>query len=118
MLGAPAAESRGDIEPHTALPGELERVRQQVLEHLLQPLGVDGNGAAEIGIDVYLERQLPRIRLVAEWPRLHVDEVGEEHLLGIHSYRAGLDLGQVENIADQVEQVGAGADLLNLISDI
>ena len=33
----------------------------------------------------------------------------EEHLLGLDRDRAGLDLGQVENVADQVQQVGAGA---------
>ncbi len=109
MLGAPAAESRRDIEADAALGGEFECVRQQVLEHLLQPLGVGGDAAAEIGIDVHLERQLARIRLVAERPRHHVDEIREEHLLGIDRHRAGLDLGQVENVADEIEQVGAGA---------
>ncbi len=56
-----------------------------------------------------LERQLPRFRLVAERPRHHVEQVGEEHLLGIDRDRAGFDLGQVENVADEVEQIGAGA---------
>ena len=98
-----------DIEADAALGGELERVRQQVLEHLLQPLGVGGDAAAEIGIDVDFERQLPRFRLVAERPRHHVEQVGEEHLLGVDRDGAGLDLGQIENIADEVEQVGAGA---------
>ena len=56
-----------------------------------------------------LERQLARFRLVAERPRHHVEEVGEEHFLGVDRDGAGFDLGQVENIADEVEQVGAGA---------
>ena len=53
--------------------------------------------------------ELPRFRLVAERPRHHVEQVGEEDLLGIDRDRAGFDLRQVENVADQVEQVGAGA---------
>ena len=65
--------------------------------------------APEIGIDVNLERQLARFRLVAERPRHHVEQVGEEHLLGVDRDRAGLDLRQIENVADEVEQVGAGA---------
>ena len=46
---------------------------------------------------------------MAERPRHHVDEVGEQHLLGIDGDGAGFDLGQIENVADQVEQIGAGA---------
>ena len=75
MLRAPAAERHGDIEADAALRGELERVRKQVLEHLLQPLGVGGDAAAEIGIDMNLERQLARFRFVAERPRHHVEQV-------------------------------------------
>jgi hypothetical protein len=29
--------------------------------------------------------------------------------VGVHRHRAGFDLREVENVADQVEQVGAGA---------
>ena len=97
------------VEPDAALRRELERVRQQVLEHLLQPLGVGGDGAAEIGIDMDLERELPRFRLVAERPRDHVEQVGEEHFLGIDRDGAGFDLRQIQNIADEIEQIGAGA---------
>ena len=46
---------------------------------------------------------------MAERPRHHVEQVGEENLLGIDRDRAGFDLRQIENVADQIEQVGAGA---------
>ena len=36
-------------------------------------------------------------------------QIGEENLLGIDGDRARLDLRQVENVADEIEQVGAGA---------
>ena len=39
--------------------------------------------------------------------RLH--EVREQELLGIDGHRARFDLRQIENVADQVQQVGAGA---------
>ena len=45
---------------------------------------------------------------MAERSRHHVEQVGEEHILGVDRNRAGLDLRQVENVADQIEQVGAG----------
>ena len=38
-----------------------------------------------------------------------VEQVGEEDLLRFDGDGAGFDLRQVENVADQVEQVGAGA---------
>jgi hypothetical protein len=46
---------------------------------------------------------------VPERARDHVEQVGERDLLGVHCDGAGLDLGQVENVADQVQQIGAGA---------
>ena len=89
--------------------GELEGVGQQVLQHLLQPLGVSGDAAAEMRIELHLEGQLPGLRLVAERPGDHVDEIGEQDLLGIDRHRSRLDLGEVEDVADQIEQIGAGA---------
>jgi hypothetical protein len=56
-----------------------------------------------------IEGELGDLRLVAERPAHHVDEVGEEHLLDVHRHRPGLDLRQVEDVADEVQQVGAGA---------
>ena len=56
-----------------------------------------------------LERQLPGLRLVAEGPRDHVEKICERNLLGVHGHGSGLDLRQVENVADQVQEVGAGA---------
>ena len=60
-------------------------------------------------IDLDVERQLPVVRLVPERPRDAVEQVGDEDFLRIDRDGAGLDLRQVENVADEVEQVGAGA---------
>ena len=38
-----------------------------------------------------------------------LDQVAQQHLLRIDRDGAGLDLRQVENVADQVQQIGAGA---------
>ena len=88
----------GHVEAHAALRGELERVRQQVLEHLLQALGVGDDAAAEIGIEMDLERQLPVVGLVPERPRHHVEQVREVDILGVDRDGAGLDLRQIENV--------------------
>ena len=109
MIRAPPARRHDDVKADAALRGELERIRQQIFEHLLQALAVGADAAPEIRIHMSFERQLPVFRFVPEWPRHHVDEVGEEHLLSVHGDSAGFDLGQVEDIADQIKQVGAGA---------
>ena len=46
---------------------------------------------------------------MAERPRDHFEQAGEEDFLGFHRNGAGFDLRKVENVADQVQQVGAGA---------
>ena len=109
MARGPACGRGGDLELNAATLGELERVRQQVLEHLLQALGVGDEAAAERRIEVDLERKLPRFGFVAERPADRIEQVGEEDLFRLHGDRSGFDLRQVENVADQVEQVGAGA---------
>ncbi len=60
-------------------------------------------------IDLDIECQLTRIGLVPERPRDRVEQIREEHLLRVDGHGSGFDLGQIQDIADQVEQVGAGA---------
>ena len=38
-----------------------------------------------------------------------IEQIREEHLLRVDSHGSGFDLGQIQDIADQVEQVGARA---------
>src|SRR5262249_12809650 len=45
-------------QAHAAALGELERIRQQVLENLLQALGIGEEGSFDARIDRDLERQL------------------------------------------------------------
>src|SRR5262249_47942616 len=105
VIRAPAALRERDVEADAALRRGLERVRQQVLQHLLQTFGVGDDAAADARIEMRIERERSRLRLVTERTRHHVDEVGEVDLLGVDRDGSGLDLGQVENVADQVEQV-------------
>ncbi len=56
-----------------------------------------------------LEDELAVLRLVPERPRHHVEQAGEEDLFRFDRDRARFDLREIENVADQVQQVGAGA---------
>ncbi len=88
--------------------GELERVGQQILQHLLQALAVGGD-AAQRRIDLDVERQATAFRLVPERPRHRFLQVRQQDFLGIHRHRARFDLRQIEDVADQVQQIGARA---------
>ena len=109
VVGAPAGLGRHDAQAHAALGGELQRVAEQVLQDLLQALGIGDDAAAEMLVDLHLERQALRFGLVAERPRHGLEHVGEEDLLGVDGDGAGFDLGEIEDVADQVQKVGAGA---------
>ncbi len=108
MVVAPAAYSRGDTQAHAALLGEFEGVGEQILEHLLHTLRVGDEAAAEVRIHVHVESEPPILCLVSERAGHHVEQVGEDNLLGVHRDGAGLDLREVEDVANQVQQVRAG----------
>ena len=63
----------------------------------------------ELRIELDVERQMAALGLVPERPRHRLEQVREVDLLGVDRDGAGLDLRQVEDVADQVQQVGAGA---------
>src|ERR1700710_2319765 len=94
MLRAPAAQGRRYAEANAALGGELEGVRQQVFQHLLQTLRVGDDAAAEIGIDIDVERQVPVVRLVPERASHGVQQIGGQYFLGIDGDGSGFDLGE------------------------
>ena len=58
---------------------------------------------------MHLETQPPVFRLVAEGAGHHVEQAGEEDFLGIDRDGARFDLREIENVADQVQQIGPGA---------
>src|SRR5262249_42788530 len=105
----PAAGRGGDLEMDAAAGGKLECIRQQVLEHLLQALGVGDEAAPKCRIEIDVERKLSCVRLVAEGAANGVQQIGEEDFLRLNSDRSRLDLRKIEDVADQVEQVGTGA---------
>ena len=69
--GIGAGIRRRDRESNAALAGELERVREEILDHLLEAFGVGEDRRGQRGIQVDRELQAPRLGHVAEGA-LHV----------------------------------------------
>ena len=59
MVGVQPPSAAETLRRTPPLLGELEGVRQQILEHLLQTLGVGDDAAAEMRIEIDLEGELP-----------------------------------------------------------
>ena len=108
MIGRPALGHLPHGHRHVALRGELERIREQVLENLLQALRVGRERARQRRVDVDVERQALRLGDVVERAFDAVAQRRERDLLGLDRDRARLDLRQVENVVDEREQIGAG----------
>ena len=89
--------------------GEFEGVGQQVEDDLLQPLLVGSDGLRQGFVELDIERQALFRRKLPEGPLHMLLEAGQRHVADLDRDRAGLDLGQVEDVVDQVEQIGAGA---------
>ena len=58
MFDTPPFAGAVDAQAHTALVGKLEGVRQQIFQHLLQPLRVRRHAGVEPGIQLNVERQI------------------------------------------------------------
>src|SRR5580765_383342 len=56
-----------------------------------------------------VERQLAVLRLVTERTSHCIEHASEEDLLRLDGYGSRFDLRQVENVGDEVQQVGASA---------
>ena len=96
-----------DLEPDRALVGEFERVRQQVLEHLAQTLRVGMQRCRHVGGDVQFQRQALFLRDRPQRIQQPLQRRGDGDLFDLHRGLARLDLGQVENVVDQRQQIAA-----------
>src|SRR5208337_3687437 len=89
--------------------GEPEGVREQVLQHLLQPLGIGDNTSREMRICLHLEGETPVLSFVTEGATHRIQHAGKEYFLRLHRDRSRFDLRQIEDVGDQVQQVCARA---------
>ena len=108
MVGEPAL--RGETHAHldVAARGELEGVRDQVLEDLPHPLRVAVQTGRQICGQARVEREFLRVGHGLEMAGDAVAQPGERHFLDLHGDRAGFNFRQVENVVDEVEQIRAG----------
>ena len=88
--------------------GELEGVREQVLDDLLQALRVGEHRLRQPRIHADQEVERLGLRHVAEGALHVVLQLVERQFADIHHHRARLDLRQVENVVDQHQQIVAG----------
>src|ERR1700692_2361574 len=109
MLFAPSALSRAHRQPNASLFRELERIRQQVFQYLLQTLGVGDDAASKMGTGYQFEAEVSIFGLVRERTFHHIQQAREENFLRLDRYRARFDLRQIQNVGDQIEQVRSSA---------
>ena len=110
MIGAPAVGGDINRQVDRAPIGEFQRIRQKIFQHLLQPLGIGVDGPRQRIAEVHVEVQalVDRERLERA---LHVVlQFGERHRPDVHGHRPRLDLREVQDLADQIEQVRAGRE--------
>ncbi len=105
---AERAAGGGDPDRHLACVGELDGVADKIEQHLGQPALVAMAGR-HVGRNIHLEIKLLLRRQRLDRAEHVVDDVlhriGGERKLEL----AGLDLGQVEHVVDQAEQMPAVA---------
>ena len=54
MIFAPSARGVSDIDADATVLGELEGIREEVLENLIQPLGISVNRRRQVTVDLNL----------------------------------------------------------------
>src|ERR1700722_5813805 len=117
--GGPAARNGRNGEAHAAVLGKFECVRQKVFKHLLQAFGIRHETAREVRICVHFKGKLPVFCLVPEGACHHLDQAAEEYLFSFDRDGARLDLGEVQDVADEVEKICScavtGASELHLL---
>jgi hypothetical protein len=100
-----------DLEHHLPALGELERVRQQVLQDLFQPLriGLDHERVAA----AHSEREAALAGDRGERAHEIVADADERDLVDLDVEHPGLDLGEIEDVVDHRQQIVArGVDRL------
>ncbi len=92
---------------HGAIVSELDCVGKQIGKNLCQALSVGGNGLCQIAAGVDGERQLLLLRLRGEDASQVGQQVVQRKGLIEQNQFAGLDLGEVQDVVDQCQQLRA-----------
>ena len=99
------------FHPHQDVAGgrELERVRDEVAEHLTEPDGIAEDGARHAGIDQSREVEPRRAGALGEQGHDGVGDLVGAQRNPLHLQAAGLHLREIEDVVDDGEQRLAGA---------
>src|SRR6266545_3101343 len=105
VIVTPPALGARDRQDHLPALGELEGVREHVLDDLLKALRVSRQGVRQSRIQLDPEVQPLRRGDVAERALDVILQVSEPDVADVDDDRAGLDLREVEDVVDQVQEV-------------
>ena len=97
---------RADLD--LALLGELERVRDEVLQDLLDPLRIGRDLLRSVGVDRGHEGEVLVLRDRLEEAAHRLDDAGDRHVLRVHVHLARLDLAEIEDVVDEREEIVSG----------
>jgi len=109
VVPIPAFGNRGQAEDHLPFFGKFEGVREKVTDHLFEPLRVGEDVRGKVRVHVDLEVQAFGFCDMPESALDVILEVIEAQGGDVHGNGAGLDLGQIENVINEAEQVVAGS---------
>ena len=108
----------GDLHAHDHLPGvgELDGVAHQVEQDLPQPAGVADQGVGHLRLHVVDQLQPFRVGPHGQGPQGVTDRRPQREVGRVQLQLAGLDLGEVEQVVHEAEQVvGRGLDRLEAL---
>ena len=74
----------------------------------MAPLWIARHGPRQTAVEDHVERQVFGLRHVPEGPLDVFVQRRETDVFDIHGDGAGFDLGEVEDVVDEVEKVGTG----------
>ena len=104
----PAGAGRCQAHIHPALGGELDRVAQQVQQDLLQAHAVAQHLPGRGGVHVDGQLQALAAGPIGHHVRHTLQALRGQELDGIELHLAGFDLGEVQDVVDQLQQLAAG----------
>ena len=108
VIGSPALGCDIDADLHMAMRRKFYRVGKKVLQDLLQTFVIALHEPRQVGRKMDVEWKIFRFGDVPEVAFDVFPQPVECNLLDLHRDRSGLDLGQVENVIDEVEQIRTG----------
>ncbi len=119
VVDAPLGDGRlRDREADAPRLRELERVREEVPEDLTEPHLVGTDRIRHTRRDLDVELQVLVVGDVPESPIDVVAQIGDSDLDDVDAHRPGFDLGKVEDLVDEREEIRArlmnGARVLDL----